>query len=67
VSEIRARDELEEVAGGVQKIDPAAAVLVVDLSRFRPLRIRPMLRSCDLRVSAVEVGVVDEIGIVLRR
>src|SRR5271166_6481527 len=61
-------ENLQEVASGVAEVDPAAAVVGVDLARPTSARVGPVLQAArlDLAVDRVEVVLRDQERIVLR-
>src|SRR6218665_581371 len=68
-SEVGLSDQLEIMARGVEKIYASAAMFVIDLSRLGPLGVCPLIQAVisDLSIGAVEVGVVEEVRVVLLR
>src|SRR2546423_2054 len=57
---VRARDHFQIVAVRVGKVDPASAVVMIDLARAAPPRVGPVLET--LCADAAEDGIEIDLG-----
>jgi hypothetical protein len=64
---VRARDHFQAMAVGVGEIDPAAAIVVIDLAGSAAHRIGPMVETslADAAENSVEIRLADQEGLVL--
>src|SRR5580698_8504005 len=65
---IRTRDHFQIVAVRVGEIDPASAVVMVDLARAGTPRVRPELQTLltDAAEDGIEIGLGNQESVVLR-
>src|SRR5262249_30052855 len=66
---VRTREDLEQVAVGVAEVQAAASVVTIDLAAPRAARVGPIFDAAlaDASEDRVEVVLIDQKGIVLRR
>lgn len=67
--EVRPGHQLEVVPGRVEQVDAAPTVFGVGLAGSCSLRVRPMVSAsiADLGVGPVEVFIIEQVRVVLRR